>query len=201
MLQLTEKLKAGEALSPADINLATTDLISEDVDSNGKADFLTAFAEKGESAEEIASFAREFIDLAVKPDLDSASLGKPIIDVCGTGGDKLDLFNVSTTSVFLLAAAGVAVVKHGNRGITSKSGGADALEALGIRIDLPSEQFGECVASVGAGFLFAPMYHPAFKAVVPVRKALAEKGQRTVFNLLGPLLNPVDPDYQLIGIF
>ena len=126
---------------------------------------------------------------------------KPLLDVCGTGGDKLNLFNVSTTSVFLLAAAGVAVVKHGNRGITSKSGGADALEALGIRIDLPADEFGHCIEEVGAGFLFAPLYHPAFKAVVPVRKLLAESGQRTIFNILGPLLNPARPDYQLIGVF
>ena len=133
--------------------------------------------------------------------LDRDAIGKPLLDVCGTGGDKLNLFNVSTTSVFLLAAAGVAVVKHGNRGITSKSGGADALEALGIRIDLPADEFGHCVEEVGAGFLFAPLYHPAFKAVVPVRKLLAERGQRTIFNILGPLLNPARPDYQLIGVF
>jgi anthranilate phosphoribosyltransferase len=92
-------------------------------------------------------------------------------------------------------------VKHGNRGITSKSGGADALEALGIRIDLPPEDFGRCVEDVGAGFLFAPLYHPAFKAIAPVRKQLAEAGRRSIFNLLGPLLNPARPDYQLIGVF
>ena len=119
----------------------------------------------------------------------------------GTGGDKLNLFNVSTTSIFVLAAAGLVVVKHGNRGITSKSGGADVLEALGIRIDLPPAEFADCVRETGLGFLFAQQYHPAFKAVAPVRKQLAEEGIRTIFNLLGPLLNPVRPDHQLIGVF
>ena len=95
----------------------------------------------------------------------------------------------------------MTVLKHGNRGITSKSGGADVLEELGVPIDLPVPALRECVLENGAGFLFAPLYHPAFKAVVPVRKALAEEGIRTVFNLIGPLLNPVRPDYQLVGVF
>ena len=125
----------------------------------------------------------------------------PSIDVCGTGGDKLDLFNISTASVFVLAAGGATVVKHGNRGITSKSGGADVLEELGVPIDLPVQDLRQCVIGEGAGFLFAPLYHPAFKAVVPVRKELASEGIRTVFNLIGPLLNPVKLDYQLVGVF
>ena len=118
-----------------------------------------------------------------------------------TGGDKLDLFNISTASVFVLAAGGATVVKHGNRGITSKSGGADVLEELGVPIDLPVQDLRQCVIREGAGFLFAPLYHPAFKAVVPVRKELASEGIRTVFNLIGPLLNPVKLDYQLVGVF
>ena len=93
------------------------------------------------------------------------------------------------------------MVKHGNRGITSKSGGADVLEALGVRIDLGPDEFTETVKAHGVGFLFAPIYHPAFKAVVPVRKILAEQGQKTIFNLLGPLLNPVSPAFQMIGVF
>jgi anthranilate phosphoribosyltransferase len=92
-------------------------------------------------------------------------------------------------------------VKHGNRGITSPSGGADVLEALGIRIDLAPGDFGRCLEEVGAGFLFAPLYHPAFKAVAPVRARLGREGKRTIFNLLGPLLNPARPAYQLIGVF
>jgi anthranilate phosphoribosyltransferase len=121
--------------------------------------------------------------------------------VCGTGGDKLNLFNVSTTSMFVVAAAGATVVKHGNRGITSKSGGADVLEELGIRLDLPAEGFRRCLDEAGVGFLFAPAYHPAFKAVAGVRKQLAAKGTRTIFNLIGPLLNPAKPECQLVGVF
>ncbi|MEM1441308.1 MAG: anthranilate phosphoribosyltransferase [Verrucomicrobiota bacterium] len=201
MESLTEKVAQGQDLDPTDVNHATALILDESVSESLKADFLAALAQKGETAAEIAAFASEFLNHAVEPTLDRDAIGKPLLDVCGTGGDKLNLFNVSTTSVFLLAAAGVAVIKHGNRGITSKSGGADALEALGIRIDLPAEDFGRCVEKVGAGFLFAPLYHPAFKAVVPVRKLLAERGQRTIFNILGPLLNPAKPDFQLVGVF
>ena len=116
-------------------------------------------------------------------------------------GDQLDLFNVSTTAMFVAAAAGAIVVKHGNRGITSKSGGADVLEALGVRIDLSADEFRNCVERAGIGFMFAPIYHPAFKAVVGVRKALAAKGVKTIFNLIGPLLNPARPECQLVGVF
>ncbi len=201
MQDLTEKVMNGVELDEQAICRATEALLDESIDHESKAGFLEALSLKGESAAEIAGFASEFLARAVEPGLNREAIGKPLLDVCGTGGDKLNLFNVSTTSVFLLAAAGIAVVKHGNRGITSKSGGADVLEALGIRIDLSPEDFGRCVAEVGAGFLFAPLYHPAFKAVVPVRKLLAERGKRTIFNLLGPLLNPARPDYQLIGVF
>ena len=201
MNDLTESLEGGSDLSPEDVRDATGALLDESIAHADKADFLSALAKKGETPAEIAAFATEFLERAVDPGLDRKKIGKPIIDVCGTGGSGLDIFNVSTTSVFILAAADVAVAKHGNRGITSKSGGADALEALGIRIDLPPEDFHRCIAEVGAGFLFAPNYHPAFKAVVPVRKLLAERGQRTIFNILGPLLNPARPDYQLVGVF
>lgn len=201
METLTRSLSDGQDLSRADISSAAEALLGGEVTDEEKAGFLAALARKGESPAEIAGFAEEFLGRAVDPGLDPARVGKPLLDVCGTGGDKLNTFNVSTTSVFLLAAAGVAVVKHGNRGITSKSGGADVLEALGIRIDLPPEDFCRCVEEVGAGFLFAPLYHPAFKAVAPVRKILAQRGQRTIFNLLGPLLNPARPDFQVIGVF
>lgn len=201
MQDLIEAVQNGNELSEDQVAAAAQSLLDESLSHEDKADFLAALANRGETASEIAAFANQFLAHAVSPDVDRESLDKPLLDVCGTGGDKLNLFNVSTTSVFLLAAAGVAVVKHGNRGITSKSGGADALEALGIRIDLPPEDFGRCLSEVGAGFLFAPMYHPAFKAVVPVRQLLAQRGQRTIFNILGPLLNPVRPEFQLIGIF
>ena len=173
MKELINTAARGEALDPGQIVEAAGALLDESVSLEDKAAFLSALSDRGESAAEIAGFASAFLNRAVSPGLDRTAISKPLLDVCGTGGDKLNLFNVSTTSVFLLAANGVAVVKHGNRGITSKSGGADVLEALGIRIDLPPEDFGRCVEEVGAGFLFAPLYHPAFKAVAPVRKILA----------------------------
>ncbi|NOX99249.1 MAG: anthranilate phosphoribosyltransferase [Verrucomicrobia bacterium] len=201
MKELTEYLKEGQELDRDQVVVAGDALLDESIAAEEKADFLSELASKGETPGEIAAFVEVFLDRAVDPGLSSDQLDGPVLDMCGTGGDKLDLFNVSTTTIFVLAAAGVKVVKHGNRGITSKSGGADVLEALGIRIDLPPEEFAECVKQVGVGFLFAPMYHPAFKAVAPVRKMLAESGQRTIFNILGPLLNPVRPDYQVIGVF
>jgi anthranilate phosphoribosyltransferase len=143
---------------------AAAALLDESVAHEEKAAFLSALSDRGETPGEIAAFAEAFLERAVSPQVDRALIGKPLIDVCGTGGDRLGLFNVSTGAVFVLAACGAAVVKHGNRGITSPSGGADVLEALGIRIDLPPGDFGRCLAEVGAGFLFAPHYHPAFKA-------------------------------------
>jgi anthranilate phosphoribosyltransferase len=166
-----------------------------------KVDFLRALARKGETPDEIAAFVGEFLKLAVDPGIDATKAPGPILDVVGTGGDKLNLFNVSTTAMFVLAAGGVCIVKHGNRGITGKSGGADVLEALGIKIDLPRERMAAGVQSIGLGFLFAPLYHPAFKAVAEARKTLAAEGQRSIFNILGPLLNPARPDHQLVGVF
>src|SRR5207302_1323290 len=115
--------------------------------------------------------------------------------------DRMGLFNVSTTAMFLLAAGGAVVVKHGNRGITSKCGGADVLEAMGVKIDLPPPALKQCVEQNGVGFMFAPNYHPAFKAIAPVRRMLAAQGVTTVFNMLGPLLNPARPGHQLVGVF
>ncbi len=203
MQELTAAAIRGEL--PSDLvagpDGAAAALLDESVGQGEKAAFLSALADRGETPDEIAAFASAFLERAVVPVLDRASVGRPLLDVCGTGGDKLGLFNISTGAVFVLAACGAAVVKHGNRGVTSPSGGADVLEALGIRIDLPPEDFGRCLAEVGAGFLFAPLYHPAFKAVAPVRRQLGEQGRRTVFNLLGPLLNPARPERQLIGVF
>ncbi len=201
MEELTAQLGEGKELGPAEVRAAATALLSDGTRDDAKADFLRALARKGESPAEISGFVEAFLARAVRPDLDRDQLAGPLLDVCGTGGDKLNLFNVSTTTIFILAAADICVVKHGNRGITSKSGGADVLETLGVRIDLGPEEFGRCVQETGMGFLFAPLYHPAFKAVVPVRQLLAKEGCRTIFNILGPLLNPVRPEYQLIGVF
>ena len=194
-------LENKEELPPREVAVAADYLLDESGEVEKKARLLKALADKGETAAEIAEFVTIFLEKAQTPDFIDQSFEGPTIDVCGTGGDKLDLFNVSTTSMFVVAAAGGVVIKHGNRGITSKSGGADVLEALGVGIDLPSAQVGTCLEKAGVGFLFAPQYHPAFKAVAPVRKLLAEQGQRTIFNLIGPLLNPARPECQLVGVF
>ena len=201
MLELTELLESGNNLSQSQIAMAAEALLKENDETATKTEFLKALSAKGETPTEIVAFVEAFLKHAVHPGFGPEDCKGPTIDVCGTGGDKLDLFNISTASVFVLAGGGLTVLKHGNRGITSKSGGADVLEELGVPIDLPVHALRECVLEHGAGFLFAPLYHPAFKAVVPVRKVLAEEGIRTVFNLIGPLLNPVRPDYQLVGVF
>ncbi len=188
-------------LQDESVRQAVKALLSADVPDDLKANFLRTLASRGESAEEIASFVRAFLEHAVDPELDPATLNGPLIDVCGTGGDRLHLFNVSTSSMFVLAAGGAVVVKHGNRSISSQCGGADVLEALGVAIDLPAPAWREQVQRTGLGFLFAPLYHPTFKAVGAVRRQLASEGVTTIFNLLGPLLNPARPAHQLVGIF
>jgi len=198
---LIAQLQSGASLSAEAVECAAGFLLDAEADATLKADFLRALSKKGETDAEIAAFAEAFLKRAVDPGLDEKSLSGPLLDCCGTGGDKLDLFNVSTTAMFVLAAGGVCVVKHGNRSITSKCGGADVLESLGIRIDLPPADFKRCVEEVGCGFMFAPYYHPAFKAIAPVRKALAAEGTPTIFNLLGPILNPARPQNQLVGVY
>jgi len=201
MDDLIAELKEARDLDAAHVEQAVAALISTDVPDATKAGFLQALRAKGETAKEIAAFVQALLARAVDPGLDSAELSGPVIDVCGTGGDQLELFNVSTAVMFVLAAGGACVVKHGNRAITSKCGGADVLEELGVKIDLAPADLRRCVETHGLGFIFAPAYHPAFKAIVPVRKALAAQGIPTIFNLLGPLLNPARPPYQLVGIF
>ncbi len=201
MRQLTAQLTNGTDLDNAATAEAADALLDESTPTDDKANFLKALATKGETPAEIAAFVEVFLQRATDPGFGPADCSSPTIDVCGTGGDKLDLFNISTASVFVLAGGGACVIKHGNRGITSKSGGADVLESLGVRIDLPPEKLRDCVLRHGVGFLFAPLYHPAFKAVAPVRQQLAAEGTRTIFNLIGPLLNPARPEFQLVGVF
>lgn len=197
---LIHHLEEKQELSPREIQVAASLLLDPAAPDVKKARLLEALALKGETPDEIAGFVEAFLEQAVNPHLGLITLDGPTLDVCGTGGDQLDLFNISTTAMFISAAAGAIVVKHGNRGITSKSGGADVLEALGVRIDLPADEFRNCVEKAGMGFMFAPLYHPAFKAVIGVRKMLAAKGVKTIFNLIGPLLNPARPQCQLIGV-
>jgi anthranilate phosphoribosyltransferase len=201
MHDLIAELRSGRDLDAAQVEHAVAGLISAQIDDATKGEFLRALREKGESAREIAAFVEALLARAVDPEFDPVRLPGPVIDVCGTGGDKLELFNVSTAVMFVLAAGGACVVKHGNRAITSKCGGADVLEELGVKIGLQPADLRACVEAHGLGFVFAPAYHPAFKAIAPVRKALAAQGIPTIFNLLGPLLNPARPPYQLVGVF
>lgn len=197
---LTDQLNQGQALSAGQAASAVGQLVQPDVPAAAKADFLSALARKGETTEEIAAFARELRARAVETPLDSETRAREILDVCGTGGDRLNTFNISTSVAIIAAAAGVTVAKHGNRAITSQAGSADVLEALGIPVDLTPEQAAQSLREHQFAFLFAPRYHPAFKHIGPARKLCAERGQRTIFNFLGPLLNPARPTAQLIGV-
>jgi anthranilate phosphoribosyltransferase len=201
MKTLIAKLRNGIDLTAGDINFAMSLLLSDSTDDALKADFLIALHRKGESVEEIVAFVQQLTDRAIDPLIDPKTLQGPMLDVCGTGGDGLDLFNVSTTIMFVLAAGGVAVVKHGNRAVTSRSGSADVLEALGIQIAWTPEKLKECAERLGLCFIFAREYHPAYRAIAEMRRRLARENIRTVFNLLGPLLNPTRPARQLIGVF
>ncbi len=201
MQELISQLLDRHDLSQESTRSAVNQLLSREIQDEDKARFLVALREKGETPAEISYFVETILEHSIDPGIRQSQLSGPAIDIVGTGGDRLNLFNISTTSIFILAAGGAIVIKHGNRGITSKSGGADVLEALGIRIDLDPPQLRECVSRVGLGFIFAQKYHPAFAAVGPVRKRLAEQGIATIFNKLGPLLNPSQPDYQLAGVF
>ena len=201
MEPLTQHLKHGNELAPAMIAQAVAALVSPQVADGEKADFLKALRAKGETADDLAGFTKELLARAITPELDRAALPGPTLDVCGTGGDKQGFFNVSTTVMFVAAAAGACVMKHGNRSVTSKTGAADVLEELGVKIDLSPAQLREALERHGVAFIFARTYHPAFAAIGPVRAALAKEGHSTIFNLLGPLLNPAQPDYQLVGTY
>jgi len=189
------------SMAPEEISSAARELLDASVADELKAEFLRAWAQRGETATELAACAEAFLPQALDPDVRGSWRGKPLLDCCGTGGGGLNLLNISTGLMFILSAMGIPVVKHGNRGITKRSGSADVLEAMGIKIDLAPEEVPRCLEEVGCAFLFAPAYHTTFSVIAPVRRALAAEGQRTVFNLLGPLLNPARPDARLVGVF
>ena len=197
---LTDSLRRHTTLTSDEVGDAVRLLTSDQPSVEAKAEFLSALAQKGETVEEIAAFARELRSLSIEPPLDSATRAGEILDVCGTGGDRLNTFNISTTVALVVASAGVAVAKHGNRAITSQAGSADVLEALGIKIDLTPEEAAARLRDHHFAFFFALKYHPAFKNIGPARRLCAEQGQRTIFNFLGPLLNPAKPTAQLIGV-
>ena len=158
------------------------------------AAILTALRMKGETVEEITGAARVMREKAHRVNVGT----KTVLDTCGTGGDQKGTFNISTTSAFVLAGAGVNVAKHGNRSVSSLSGSADVLGALGVKVDAPKERVEQCIAKIGIGFLFAPLLHEAMKYAVQPRRDI---GIRTIFNILGPLTNPAMATHQLIGIY
>ena len=163
------------------------------------AAILTGLRVKKETIGEISAAAMVMRELSTKVDTPHDEQRRAqFVDIVGTGGDGAHTFNISTASMFVAAAAGATVAKHGNRSVSSKSGSADVLEALGARIDLTPQQVGECIETVGCGFMFAPNHHPAMKNVAPVRR---EMGVRTIFNILGPLTNPAGAPNTLMGVF
>lgn len=158
------------------------------------AGFLTALRMKGETVDEITGAARVMREKAHRVNVGA----KTVLDTCGTGGDQKGTFNISTTAAFVLAGAGLNVAKHGNRSVSSQSGSADVLGALGVKVDAPRERVEQCIDRIGIGFLFAPLLHEAMKYAVQPRRDI---GIRTIFNLLGPLTNPAMATHQLIGIY
>jgi anthranilate phosphoribosyltransferase len=187
-----DRLLAGEDLGRERASAALDAIMSGEAGDAQTAGFLIALRAKGETADELAGLAAT-VRAHAQPVTPPAG---PFIDTCGTGGGR-STFNISTTSTFVVAGAGVAVAKHGNRSATSRCGSADVLEALGARIDLDPDAVSRCLEETGLGFMFAPAHHPAFRHIVPVRRAL---GVRTIFNLLGPLTNPAGAPRQLIGV-
>jgi anthranilate phosphoribosyltransferase len=193
MKNIVEKLLENQNLTQEESREVMFKIMSGEFDDAQIAGFLIALRAKGENYEEIAGFAQ-----AMRDKMTPIETVDDAIDMCGTGGDALGTFNISTAASFVVAGAGVPVAKHGNRSMTSKSGSADVLTALGVDITMPPDKVSECIQNIGIGFMFAPSLHPAMKYAMGARKAL---GIRTVFNILGPLCNPAGVNRQLIGIF
>ena len=199
--KFTQQLAGSDPLTDGQVRQAVDQLADGKISATIKADFLTALAQKGETPDEITAFARALRDKSILPPIDPAWRdAREILDVVGTGGDRLSTFNISTTVAILCAAAGVTVAKHGNRAVTSSVGSADVVEALGIKVDLSPAEAACALREHGFAFFFAPHFHPVFKHIAPVRKLCAERGQRTIFNILGPLLNPARPSAMLVGV-
>ncbi len=193
MKLIIEQLLDCQSLTQAESRNVMFEIMSGNYDDAQIAGFLIALRSKGANSTEIAGFAQAMRDKMTNIDsVDDA------IDMCGTGGDSSGTFNISTAASFVVASAGVPVAKHGNRSMTSKSGSADVLTALGVDITLPPDIVSECIEKIGIGFMFAPSLHPAMKYAMGARKSL---GTRTVFNILGPLCNPERVKRQLMGIF
>jgi anthranilate phosphoribosyltransferase len=188
-------LLKGENLSSSEMQSLMTLIMTGELSSAQIASCIVAMQIKGETPDEIAAAASVMREHANKVIVDDY---KHLIDTCGTGGDSLQTFNVSTLSAIIAAAAGAKVAKHGGRSVSSKCGSADVLEALGVNVNLDHKRLGHLVDAIGIGFMFAPNYHPAMKYVAPVRKELEI---RTIFNLLGPLTNPASAKRQIVGVY
>ncbi len=195
---LIEKAEAGATLTRAEAESIMEELLSGRVDTTAIVRLLMAMNLRPISVAELAGFASTMRRHASPVFAPGEAPPENLVDTCGTGGDASGTFNISTAAAFVAAAAGARVAKHGNRSSSSRSGSADVLEALGIRIDLPLQHAGQAIREVGIGFLFAPVAHSATRHAVPARKQI---GRRTVFNLLGPLTNPAGADRQVLGVF
>ena len=189
-----EKLVNRVDLSEAETIDVMNQIMTGDATPLQVASFLTALRMKGETVAEITGAARVMREKAHRVKVGT----KTVLDTCGTGGDQKETFNISTTSAFVVAGAGVNVAKHGNRSVSSQSGSADVLAALGVKVDAPKQRVEACIEKIGIGFLFAPLLHEAMKYAVQPRRDI---GIRTIFNLLGPLTNPAMARYQLIGLY
>ncbi|MDE5103946.1 MAG: anthranilate phosphoribosyltransferase [Trichodesmium sp. St19_bin2] len=200
---LLQQLLDGQSLSSSQASNLMQGWLQEEIPPVLSGAILAALQAKGVSAEELAGMAKVLQSLSLTKEYHNNNIPitnfqYPIIDTCGTGGDGASTFNISTAVAFVVAAAGVPVAKHGNRSASGKVGSADVLEALGIRLNAPTEKVISALSEVGITFLFAPGWHPAMKCVVPLRQTLKV---RTVFNLLGPLVNPLRPQAQIIGVY
>ena len=193
-IELLEKILQRQNLTAVEMRETMQFFMSGEANEARVAGFLCALRSKGETIDEITAAAEVMRELATPIEI----FGEHVIDTCGTGGDGANTFNISTTSAFVVAAAGGQVAKHGNRSISSCCGSADVLELAGVNLNLSPENVAQCVAKLGIGFLFAPNYHGAMQHTRNVRKNL---GVRTLFNLLGPLANPAKAKHQLIGVF
>ncbi len=194
LTELTRLVLGGKQLNEEQSALAARLILSEQATPIQVAAFLTALQGRGETASELVGFAKTLRELAEPFEAPEGV----ILDTCGTGGDHSGTFNISTAVAFVVAGAGVRVAKHGNRSVTSHCGSADVLEALGVRIDAQRAVMERALREIGICFLFAPAYHKAMRAVATVRREL---GFRTIFNMLGPLVNPARATHQLVGVF
>ena len=185
-------LVSGNSLTMEEASSVMKEIMDGDATQAQLGAFLVALRLKGETPEEVAGFASVMRQKALR-----VSLSGPLVDIVGTGGDGSNTFNISTTSAFVVAGAGLKVAKHGNRAMSSRCGSADVLETLGVKIELTPQQVQQCVENVGIGFMFAQAFHPAMKYAASPRR---EIGIRTVFNILGPLTNPAGAQYQVIGV-